>query len=46
MDAAARAGSSDVAAGRGELIRMGRGREGGGLIGAGRWVSHPIIQVE
>ncbi len=30
MDAAARVGGSDVVAGRGDLIRGGRGREGGG----------------
>ncbi len=30
MDAAARVGGSDVVAGRGDLIRRGRAREGGG----------------
>jgi hypothetical protein len=30
MDAAARVGDSDVVAGRGGLLRGGRGREGGG----------------
>ena len=30
MDAAARVGDRDVVAGRGDLIRGGRGREGGG----------------
>jgi hypothetical protein len=31
MDAAARVGGSDAVAGRGDLIRGGRGREGGAL---------------
>ena len=43
MNAAARVEDSDVVAGRGDLIRGGRGREGeeGGLSGARGWVAYP-----
>jgi hypothetical protein len=40
MNAAARVGGDDVVAGRGDLLRGGRGREGG-LIGAMGCGSHP-----
>jgi hypothetical protein len=39
MNAAVRVGGGDVVAGRGDLIRRGRGRQGGSLIGARRWTS-------
>jgi hypothetical protein len=41
MNAAARGGGSDVVARRGDLIRGGRGRAGGGLICARRWMAYP-----
>jgi hypothetical protein len=37
MNAAALVGGSDVVAGRGDLIRGGRGREGRGLEGRDAW---------
>jgi CRP-like cAMP-binding protein len=46
MDAAARVVGSDVVAGRGDLIRRGRGREGRGCSNvAPRWSSYPLGNV-